>query len=191
MFLSFVMPHPGGRVGFVALGALATVLGAAVLGATPAAAAGSTAGTIGLSLTITNACVINGAAQVQSNTGSMGDIAFPSQPGVFGTVDGQLVGSLGTLQVQCSPGVTPQLTFGAGANDAAGKRRLAYNGTTIDYRLFSDPQRTSELGIGSSLSLGTAASAPISVPIYARATGAGSVLAAGSYTDTVQVTLTW
>jgi len=163
---------------------------AALLSASPASA-DSAAGTIGVALTVTNACVVNGAQQLQSNVGSLGDINFPDQPGVFGNVDGQLVGSLGTVQVLCSPGVSPQLTIGSGANDAAGKRRMGSNGNMIDYRLFSDASRTSELGVGSRISLGTATTTPFTVPIYARVTSAGAVLAAGRYTDTVQVTLAW
>jgi len=168
----------------------ATILATAVLAANPAGA-DSAAGTIGVALTVTNACVVNGAQQLQSNVGSLGDINFPDQPGVFGNVDGQLVGALGTLQVLCSPGVSPQLTIGSGANDAAGKRRMGSNGNMIDYRLFSDASRTSELGVGSRISLGTATSTPFTVPIYARVTSAGAVLAAGRYTDTVQVTVAW
>lgn len=162
----------------------------AALTATPAAA-DSTAGTIGVALTVTNACVVNGAQQVQSNAGSMGDIGFPDQPGIFGDVDGQLLGTLGALQVLCSPGVTPALTIGPGANDQAGRRRMASNGDMLEYRLFSDPQRSSELAIGNRIALGAATTTPFTVPIYARVTSGGSVIAAGHYTDTVQVTLTW
>lgn len=166
---------------------------AAFVAATTAAPAfaGTTAGTIGVTLNITSACVVNGAATVQSNAGTMGTIAFPDQPGIFGNVDGELVGSLGQLQVQCSPGVAPSLTIGSGANDAGGRRYLASNGKQVAYRLFSDAQRTSEIGIGQQIALATASSSPISVPIYARVTSGGTVLAAGSYADTVQVTLTW
>lgn len=163
---------------------------ASIVAASPASADG-VAGTIGLSLTVTNACVVNGSQQVQANVGSLGDITFADQPGIFGTVDGQLVGSLGTLQVLCSPGIAPQLTIGAGGNDAAGRRRLTSNGNMLDYRLFSDAQRTSELAIGSHISLGTSTTAPMTVPIYARVSGGYAAVAAGRYTDTVQVTLTW
>ena len=162
----------------------------AALAATPAAA-GTSTGTIGLTLNVTSACVINGASVVQSNAGSLGTISFADQPGIFGNVDGELVGSLGQVQIQCSPGVTPALTFGAGANDADGHRFLKATGGTVAYRLFSDSQRTSEINIGHQLALGTATSAVISVPIYARVSSGGAVLAAGSYSDTVQVTLTW
>jgi spore coat protein U-like protein len=153
--------------------------------------ADSSSGTIGLLLNVTNACVVNGATSVQSNLGSLGSIRFPDQPGIFGNVDGQLVGTLGALQVQCSPNATPVLTVGAGANEAAGARHMASNGTTVAYRLFSDAGRTTEITIGQQLQLGTATTAAITVPIYARVNSGGLVLPAGAYTDTVQVTLSW
>lgn len=153
--------------------------------------ADSSGGTIAVALNVTNACVVNGAASVQSNVGSLGTIQFPDQPGIFGNVDGQLVGSLGTLQVQCSPNATPVLTIGSGAHDAGGKRYMAANTNSVTYRLYSDSARTNEIAIGGQLNLGTASLTPISVPIYARVNSGGQVLAAGSYTDTVQVVLTW
>ncbi|WP_197277093.1 Csu type fimbrial protein [Sphingomonas profundi] len=155
------------------------------------ALADSSSGTIAVALNVTNACVVNGATAVQSNVGALGTIQFADQPGIFGNVDGQLVGALGTLQVLCSPGVTPSLTIGSGANDAAGKRYLASNGHTVPYRLFSDAARTSEITIGQQLALGTATTSAISVPIFARVNSGGAVLSAGSYADTVQVTLAW
>lgn len=161
-----------------------------VFAAVPAFADSSN-GTIAVALNVTNACVVNGAASYQANVGSLGTIQFPDQPGIFSNVDGQLVGSLGTVQVQCSPNVTPVLTIGSGAHDAGGKRYMAANTNSVTYRLFSDSARTNEIGIGGQIALGTASTTPISVPIYARVNSGGQVLAAGSYTDTVQVVLTW
>lgn len=148
-------------------------------------------GTIAVALTVTNACVVNGGTSYQANVGSIGTIQFPDQPGIFGDVDGQLVGSLGTLQVQCSPNATPVLTIGAGANDTNGKRHMAASTNTVPYRLFSDSARTNEIAIGDQLNLGTASTTAINVPIYARVNSGGQVMAAGSYTDTVQVVLSW
>lgn len=155
------------------------------------ASADSSNGTIAVAINVTNACVVNGAASVQSNVGSLGTIQFPDQPGIFGDVDGELVGTLGTLQVQCSPNATPVLTIGSGAHDAGARRYMAASTNMVTYRLFTDSARTNEIAIGGQIALGTASSTPISVPIYARVNSGGQVLAAGTYTDTVQVTLTW
>lgn len=168
----------------------AVVAIAGIAAATPAYASQSV-GTIDLELNVTNACVVNGATSVQSNVGSTGKILFADQPGTFTSVDGQLVGSVGALSVQCSPGASPTLTVGSGANDSNGSRYLASGASTVAYRLFTDSGRTNEIAIGQQLALGTATSSAISVPIYARAVNNGTMLPAGKYTDTVQVTLSW
>lgn len=166
--------------------------GAAAIFAAQPASAGTASGTIGVSLTVSAACVVNGASAVAASFGSGGSIAFAAQPGLFGDVDAQMVTSGGTaLSVLCSPGVGPSLTLGAGAHDATGQRHLSNGSSTVAYRLFSDSGRTTEVGIGQAIPLGTATSSPISVPIYARVNSNGVVLPAGNYTDTVQVTLAW
>jgi spore coat protein U-like protein len=158
-----------------------------------APAMAQTTGTIGVTLNVTNACVVNGASSLQANAGNLGTIRFPDQPGIFGNIDGELVGAgqAGSLSVLCSPGAAPVLTVGAGQNDAAGRHRLASNGNTVPYRLFTDAGRTAEIAIGQQIALPVASAAATVVPIYARVTSNGSVLPAGAYGDTVQVTLSW
>lgn len=151
----------------------------------------SATGTIGVQLNITNACVVNDATALQTDMGRAGDIHFADQPGTFSSVDGELVGALGSLAVRCSPGATPALTIGAGANDQAGVRRMVSGSSAVPYRLYTNAARNDEIGIGRSLALGAASSAAIVVPIYARATNSGGILPAGSYVDTVQITLSW
>jgi spore coat protein U-like protein len=163
----------------------------AVLSASPAAA--DTTGTIGVSLTVTSACAVNGAAAVQSDAGRVAQVSFPDQPGLFGDTDAEAVaaGASGALSVLCSPGITPALTIGAGAHDFGGRRRMSYNGSSVAYRLFTDAARTSEIAINQRITLPVATSTATLVPIYARVNSAGTILAAGTYTDTVQVLLSW
>lgn len=156
------------------------------------ASAGTASGTIAVSLNVTSACVVNGASNVTSTFGNAGNLAFVDQPGLFGNVDAQVQTSGGgALSVLCSPGASPSLTLGSGQHDNSGQRFLQAGSSTIAYRLFSDAARTQEIAVGGSIPLGSATSAPISVPIYGRVNSGGAVLAAGSYTDTVAVTLTW
>jgi spore coat protein U-like protein len=169
--------------------ALAAIIGAAI--AAPAHA-GSASGTIGISLNVSAACIVSGATQVTSTLGSVGSVQFADQPGLFGNVDSQLnVSGGGALSVQCSPGAGPSLTLGAGAHDSAGLHYMAAGANNVAYHLFTDSARSNEISIGQSIPLGTASSSPIAVPIYARVNSGGAVLPAGSYTDTVQVTLAW
>lgn len=173
--------------------ALAFAAAAAVMAgivSTPAKA-GSISGTINVEINISSACLVNGATSVSSTFGSGGKILFTDQPGLFGNVDGQLVGSLGNLSVQCSPGIAPVLTVGAGANDQGGNRRMASGANRLVYHLFSDAARQDEITVGGQISLGTMTSQAVEVPIYARVNSGGVILPAGQYVDTVQVTLAW
>lgn len=165
---------------------------ASALAAVPANA-GSSNGTIAVSLTITDACAVNGGSTTSGSLGQLGAIAFATQPGIFGNVDAAMVATGGGagLSILCSPGLTPTLTVGAGANDSNNLRYLASGSNQVAYRLYSDSGRTSEIAIGGQLSLGTATTAAFDVPIYARVNSGGLVLPSGSYTDTVQVTLAW
>lgn len=160
------------------------------MAATPAAAQTAT-GTIGVELTVTNACVVNDSTTLQSTLGTVGDVNFGTHPGTFQTVDGELVGNVGALSIRCSPDASPTLTIGSGSNDNAGVRRMISGSATIPYRLYTNASRDNEITIGRQMSLGPATTAPIVVPIYARATNPGGIARAGRYTDTVQITLAW
>lgn len=165
-------------------------IAAAALAAGPAFAADSS-GTIGVELNVSSSCLVNDAASAVADLGQTGRIRFPDQTAQFDDVDGEFVGSLGALSIRCSPGATPSLTIGSGANDTGGVRHMAANGFTVAYRLFANAQRTDEIAIGRRLPLGTATAAAVNIPIYARTSSGGQLLAPGRYTDTIQITLTW
>jgi spore coat protein U-like protein len=186
MFNSFYrFQAPAALLAAFAIGVVATPA--------PAQAAGSATGTIGISLNVSAACVVNGATSVSTTLGQVGSVAFASQPGLFGNTDASMVATGGGsgISVLCSPGSTPTLTVGTGANDASGVHYMASGSNKIAYHLYSDSGRTTEIGVNQALSLGTATSTAFSVPIYGRVSSNGQVVAAGSYADTVQVTLSW
>jgi len=173
------------------VGALVAV-GIAMLGARPALAS-SASGTIAVSLTVTDACVVNGATAFTTSLGQVGAIDFGTQPGLFSTVNASLVATGGgsAISILCSPGETPTLTIGAGAHDSSGVHRLASGTDYITYHLFTDSAYSDEITIGRALALGTTTTTAINVPIYAQTNSGGLVMPGGSYTDTVQVTLAW
>ncbi|USI71600.1 Csu type fimbrial protein [Sphingomonas morindae] len=172
---------------------LIAAVAAATVCSAPAEAAGSSTGTVGVSLNVTAACAVNGATSIGANLGQIGSIAFADQPGLFGNTDASMIATGGGtgLSVLCSPGSTPTLTVGSGANDAGGLHYMASGTNKVAYHLYSDSGRTNEIAIGQSISLGTATSTAFNVPIFGRVSSNGAVLAAGTYTDTVQVTIAW
>jgi spore coat protein U-like protein len=157
------------------------------------ARAGTSNGTIGVGLNVAAACAVNGGSQTSGSLGQIGSIQFADQPGTFGNVDAAMVASGGgnSISVLCSPGLTPSMTIGSGAHDASSTHYMASGSNQVAYHLYSDANRSNEITIGQSISLGTAASTALTQPIYARVNSGGQVLAAGAYSDTVQVTLSW
>jgi spore coat protein U-like protein len=178
-----------------AAGALIATLAAGAFASAPAQAVGngSASGTIAVSLNVTAACVVNGGTALATNLGQVGSIAFADQPGIFGNTDASMVATTGGngISVLCSPGLSPTFSIGAGLNDATGLHYLASAGNKVAYHLYSDSGRTNEIGINQSVSLPTTTTTAYNLPIYGRVSSNGAVLAAGAYTDTVQVTLAW
>ena len=172
------------------LGIIVVVVAASALATS--AHAQTASGTIGVSLNILAACAVNGGNSA-ATMGRIGTIAFADQSGVFSNADATMVaqGSTNAVTVLCTPGLAPKVTVGAGANDAGNVRQLAYLGQTVAYRLYTDASRQDEITIGRQISLGTAATPALTLPIFARASSNGLALPAGTYTDTVQVTLSW
>jgi spore coat protein U-like protein len=170
----------------------ASIAFAGFVSASPAMA-GSTTGTIAVSLNVSAACAVNGGTLTTGALGQVGAIAFADQPGVFGDVSATMVatGGGGGLSILCSPGLTPSLTVGAGAHDSGSLHHLAFGSNEVAYHLYSDSARTNELTIGQQISLGTATTTAFSLPIFAKTNSGGLALPAGAYVDTVQVTLSW
>lgn len=152
----------------------------------------SSSGTISVSLNVVASCAVNGGTS-SPTMGNLGTIAFADQSGVFGSADASMVaqGTTSPVSILCTPGISPQMEIGAGANDAGNVRRLTMGQTMVAYRLYSDVARQNEITIGKQLSLGNATTTALSLPIYARVSSNGLALPAGTYTDTVQVTLSW
>jgi spore coat protein U-like protein len=146
------------------------------------ALAGSSNGTIAVSLIVSDACAVNGGTITSGALGQIGAIAFAAQPGIFGNVDASMVATGGGagLSILCSPGLTPTLTIGSGANDSNNLRHLASGSDQVAYRLYSDSGRNNEIAIGGQLSLGTATTTAFNVPIYARVNSGGAVLPGGT-----------
>lgn len=164
----------------------------AILGSTRAQA-GSASGTIAVALNVSDACVVNGATAFTTTLGQVGAITFADQPGLFGDVSASMVatGGGGAISVLCSPNLTPTLSINAGLHDSSNLHHLASGSNLITYHLYSDSGHSNEIQISQTLALGTTTSSAINVPIYAVANSGGQVLPAGSYSDTLQVTLAW
>ncbi|WP_060507926.1 spore coat U domain-containing protein [Pseudomonas sp. NBRC 111124] len=107
---------------------------------------------------------------------------------------GILSTSLGgaTVTFQCTPGVVMSMSLDGGQNSASGTRNLKRSGGTqvLAYQLYQDAAFSQALGIGQSVTVSYADATAIKLPVYGRTQLPGT-LPAGTYTDVVQVSVTW
>ncbi|PSS58364.1 spore coat U domain-containing protein [Pseudomonas sp. BBP2017] len=120
-----------------------------------------------------------------------GNLNFGSHSALAsGTVSTALTGTSVTLQ--CTPGVALSMSIGGGQNTSSGTRNLkrSTGSQLLAYQLFGDAGFSQNLGIDQSVAVTYSDPNAIKLPVYAQAQLSGT-LPAGSYTDVVQVVLTW
>lgn len=135
-----------------------------------------------VSANITTGCLVVGGV---SNYGALNFGTFSAL--ATGTATAQLPGS--SVKLQCTPGVTLNMQVDGGQNPGA-TRNLKAGGSLLAYQLYRDAGFSQSLGIGQSVTVAYTDSNSISLPIYGRLSLPGN-LPAGSYSDVVQVQLTW
>lgn len=168
----------------IALGGFVALLSTAAL-------AQSTTGTIASTITLTSACAVNG--NVATSGVNFGTLDFGSRSTLFTTADAQVAGTTSAgIAIQCTPGTAVNLRFVSGLHDGAavgGTRAMSNGSLFVPYDLYATAGRTTPLLFATDLPL-TATGAVQTLPVYGRAVGIAN-LAAGTYTDTISVTLTF
>ncbi|EOX4845713.1 spore coat U domain-containing protein [Vibrio alginolyticus] len=155
----------------------------------------SVSGTIDVSINLVQGCVINGNNAVDAASGvGFGSLAFGDVPAIFSEQDGVVNGGSATgIEVLCSNGVTPAFTLGTGLYDASatvGTYAMSNGAQFIDYTLFTDSDRSTQIIQGGTVALSEFTSATSqTIELFAKAYGTSSI--AGTYSDTISVTLSW
>lgn len=149
-------------------------------------------GTIDASITLEAACSVDGE---EGSGVDFGSLAFGSHSALFGQADAQVAGA-GGITVLCSPGVTPTFTLLSGLHDgevAPAIHAMEDTDATsyVGYTLYTDETRTDVLDINGTIVLDAFSNDPQTIALYGRAFGDPGNLPAGTYTDTLQVELTW
>ena len=122
---------------------------------------------------------------------SYGTLDYGSQSALAtGTLGTSLGGT--TVTFQCPPGVALSMSVDGGQNSAGGTRNHKRPGGTqvLAYQLYRDAAYSQSLGIGQSVAVGYTDPTAIKLPVYGRVQLTGT-MPAGTYTDVVQVTVTW
>ncbi len=152
-------------------------------------------GTIDATITLEAGCIINGQNHDDGATAAnFGSMDFGAHNTLFTQADAQVVNGASAFEIQCSPGISPVLSFGAGENDnqgaGGGLRAMAHSTEAnkyVTYNLYSDPARGVLIPIGGDLTLASTGALQ-TVDVYGRAFGE-SGLVMGTYNDVITVVL--
>jgi spore coat protein U-like protein len=149
--------------------------------------AGTATGTLTVTATILDSCAINTDATgtVASATLNFGEISsFASD------VDAEVSTSGTSLAVYCNGSTTWSLSANQGVNSTDSTQRLMIlDGTTLAYDLYSDSARSTAIEVDTAFLTGSGSSDDIT--IYGRIPSGTALPSAGTYTDTVTLTLTY
>lgn len=155
---------------------------ATLLAAMPGTAwAGSQTAPMSVSATVTANCTV-----------SAGNLAF----GNVNAVSGSNYDATATLSIACTNGSgwTAAATVGGGPSATFATRRMTAGANTLNYTIYTDSGRTTVWGDGtssSSLISGTGNGSTQSVTVYGRVPSGQTTVPAGSYADSVTVTVTY
>lgn len=169
----------------------------------PARAAVSS-GTIGVSLTLSNGCLINGSTN--QNGINLGSLNFGESPATFSQLSTQLTGSgtaANAIGVQCTTQsysvvvtgntntVAPATAVGIPGSTARYLRSASNSTQGVAYRLYSDGTFNAEVANNSPLPRVSSAQGVDYYTLYGRIQGAGNnpAVMPGIYTDTINVSI--
>ncbi|WP_273860339.1 Csu type fimbrial protein [Photobacterium sp. GSS17] len=177
-----------------------TVLTVALLCLSSNSFSASVSGTINVNISLEAGCVINGNNTLDGDSAiDFGTLNFGSVPTVFVQQDSAVTGGAANgIAVVCSSGVTPSFAIASGNNDGSivggvgnGNHTMSDgSGNYVDYAIFSDPARSNRIENNTSILMAVFTdTTPQTIELYGRAYGTSNV--AGSYSDTLNVTLSW
>lgn len=172
---------------FASVAFVASVAFTSLSSAAPAAA--ETAKAFTISADIVTGCQITLAAG-----GNWGKITLPGAAGIqSGTVQADLLsGSSSGIQLECTPGTQLSVTADTGNQPISGVRQLGISGNPaarIPYQLYANGSPTPWTTQSVALAFPVGTSKQL-FPVSATATLPGQQRA-GTYTDTVRITLAW
>lgn len=142
--------------------------------------------------TLQNGCLFGVSSSSSSN---MGTLSFGSQSATATNVDVVSSTGSGSIVVTCTPGSSISIALDYGANGGSSAQRYMKNsaGTrTLPYQLYRDAARSQVWGTGAlALTVPSFPSTTQTYTVYARYFGATPLPAAGQYTDSVTINVTY
>lgn len=165
------------------VGRTGSVAGCLLMLADPLGAA--TTSTFAVNAQVVAGCLVTGGAT------QYGTLNYGTQSALSTAVLSTALGG-SSVSLQCTPGVVLSMSLDAGQNANAGVRNLKRTGGTqvVPYQLYQDAGLAQGIGIGQNVNVSYADPAAVRLPVYGKLQLPGTV-PAGTYSDVVQVTLTW
>ncbi|HDU5941804.1 TPA: spore coat protein U domain-containing protein [Klebsiella variicola] len=155
--------------------------------------AGTTTSTFTVSATIENGCVF-GDSMGDSVT-DFGTIDFGTMSSISDNVDVSSSMGSGSIVVTCTPGLAATIALDYGVNGGSSVERYLINSsgnTKLGYQLYQDASHTTVWGTGSlAYNIPSFPGTTQTYTVYARLFASSSMPVAGTYIDTVTVTLTY
>lgn len=147
--------------------------------------AGTITGNLSIQMTIVAGCQVAGGATSGNNFGSMN---FGSWSLLNQNIDAQQdIGA--QVSLACSNGEPYSISLGNGQNYSSA-RRMASGGNFVNYELYQDASHSQRWGTGGEALASTGNGNVRNHLVYGRVP-VQSVQPAGTYTDTVVVTVAW
>ena len=147
--------------------------------------AGTITGNLSIQLTIAAGCQVSGGATSGNNFGTLnfGTWALLNQ-----NVDAQQdIGA--QVSLACSNGEPYSIALGDGQNYSSA-RRMANGGNFVSYELYQDPSHSTRWGVGGQ-ALGSTGNGSVRNHLVYGRVPVQAVQPAGTYTDTILVTVAW
>lgn len=142
--------------------------------------------TFQVSASVVAGCVVSG-----TNTGVFGTLDFGTQSGVAtSSVSASYVQNT-TITLACTPGTAVSMSINGGNNYSTTRNlKVSGNTNTVPYYLYTNAAHTTAIPVSSAVALSYSNANNITLPIYGLLTLPGPTRA-GTYTDTLTVTLSW
>ncbi|WP_369800292.1 spore coat U domain-containing protein [Pantoea sp. BL1] len=142
--------------------------------------------TFQVSASVVAGCVVSG-----TNTGVFGTLNFGTQSGVSSSIVSASYVQSTTIILACTPGTAVSMSINGGSNYSTTRNlKVSGNTNTVPYSLYTNAAHTSAIPVNSAVALSYSNANNITLPIYGLLTLPGPTRA-GTYTDTLTVTLSW
>lgn len=156
--------------------------------AVPAFAA-TTTGSLTVKATVQESCYLDSGAGAQSGNAL---IDFGTISNLESNVDADTASAGGAaLSIICTNGTTYDVSAGPGTNVDGSQRRMAGAGEFLPYDLYLDSNHATAIVDGTPFAIGTGTGLSQDIDIYGRIPANTTLPAAGNYTDTVTLTVTY